>query len=130
MNDELDFELLQLSAKGYCCSQIMLAKALQIREEENPALIEAAAGLCNGMQSGLVCGALSGACCALSLLAGDSAPELIMQLNEWFGREFGSFDCNSLTSCGNPEKKAEICPGLVAAVCGKMFALLEELDEY
>ena len=129
MTTELEIELLRLAAEGYCCSQIMVAKALELRDEENPALMEAAAALGNGLQSGHLCGALSGAACFLSLLAGDSAPDLIMRLNEWFASEFGTVNCGELTSGGDPERKTEICPSLIAAVYEKALDLVEDVCE-
>ncbi len=129
MNDEIKFELMQLASKGYCCSQIMVAKALEIRDEENPTLIEAAGALGSGVQSGLLCGALSGAACFIRLLAEDSAGELIVRLNEWFVSEYGTTNCDELTSGRSPERKAEVCPNLIAEVYDKALSLVEEAYE-
>ena len=93
MND-LDATLLSLSAQGYCCSQILLRLALDLRGRENPELIRAAAGLCNGLGQGAgTCGVLTGAACVLGLYAGkgrdDEASDermglMLAELTEWF----------------------------------------------
>ena len=122
MND--NWELLELSARGYCCSQVMVASALSIIEEENPRLIQAAGALCEGGHSGLTCGALTGGGCFMAILHESKAPEMIQKLNQWFLTKFESSDCGSLVG-SNPQIKAERCPLLISEVYNKCLDLLE-----
>lgn len=81
-------KLHELQAKGLCCSQVLLGMGLYLRNEKNEQLMQSMGGLCAGLHSGYVCGALSGAACMLSLfdlrLAGQ---EMIPRLVEWFEDE-------------------------------------------
>lgn len=48
--DELFDRMLEMSRKGYFCSQILLKLALEMtRKRKNPDLIRAMGGLCGGM---------------------------------------------------------------------------------
>ena len=98
---------IELSGKGYCCSQIMLILGLEEMDRENPDLIRAMAGLCMGVgNSGGTCGVLSGASCLLSLHAGkgsddeephEKLPLMLSELTDWFseraGGEYGGITC-------------------------------------
>jgi hypothetical protein len=78
-------EILRLSKEGFCCSQIMLQIGLDAKKDENPELLDAVAGLCGGMHSGLCCGTLTGAACLLSMLDKANAKlHMIPRLVEWF----------------------------------------------
>ncbi|MDC7125014.1 MAG: C-GCAxxG-C-C family protein [Spirochaetales bacterium] len=126
MTTELDLEIAELTEQGFCCSQIMIIKALQLKGEDNPSLIKAAGGLCGGLRSGLVCGALSGADCLISLLSeAENRDDLMVRLNNWFLDTFGAYDCNKLTDMKNPEKKAEVCPVIKRETYKKAVELLE-----
>ncbi len=104
--DELALDLFQLSAKGYCCSQIMLKMALALEEKENPDLIRAAGGLCNGIgNSQKTCGIITGGIGIFGLYAGKGEDQdyskegynaMVKDYMEWFEEEFGSSDCIDL----------------------------------
>ncbi len=93
MND-IETELLRLSAQGYCCSQILILLALRLQHRENPDLVRAVSGLCNGVGQGAgTCGVLTGAACVLGLYAGkgidadsadDRLPLMLAELSDWF----------------------------------------------
>jgi len=69
--DDLHFKLLELSGRGYCCSQIMLLMALGMQGRGNPDLVRAVGGLCHGIAySGSACGVLTGGACLISYYAG------------------------------------------------------------
>ena len=68
---KLLLDVIRLEKKGYCCSQIMILFMLKSRHVENPDLVRAMAGLCNGVGfSGEICRILTGGACLLSLCAG------------------------------------------------------------
>ena len=78
-------EIYRLAAQGYCCSQIMVQMGLDARQDENPELLDAVAGLCGGLRVGLCCGTLTGAACLLSLYdKKNAATIMIPRLVEWF----------------------------------------------
>jgi C_GCAxxG_C_C family probable redox protein len=105
--DELFDRMLEMSRKGYFCSQILLKLALEDEEKENPDLIRAMGGLCGGMGfSGGLCGALTGGACLLGYylckgeddeMEDEHANEKITKLVRWFeeqiGSEYGGTDC-------------------------------------
>jgi C_GCAxxG_C_C family probable redox protein len=104
--DELSYRILNLTNKGYCCSQIMLKLALEEEEKENPDLIRAVNGLCNGIgNEQKTCGVLTGGIGILGLYAGKGEDQdyaktgyssMIRQFIEWFESEFNSLDCSDL----------------------------------
>ncbi|SPD75509.1 conserved hypothetical protein [uncultured Desulfobacterium sp.] len=94
MIDEIDFKLLQLGARGYCCSQALIVLALEALGKTNKDLVRAMSGLCMGAAgSGNTCGVFTGAACMLALYAGkgnnneeenDILPLMYSELSEWF----------------------------------------------
>ena len=104
--DETALRIMQLHAQGYCCSQIMIKLSLDDMGEENPALVRAMAGLCEGSSCGDLCGVASGAACVLSLYAAkgsdeeqplDCYPIMLSQFMDWFkstATEWGGIRCN------------------------------------
>lgn len=123
----LDYtRLSSLAAKGYCCSQIVLQMGLEDgRKEENPGLIQAAAGLCGGLHAGLDCGILSGAACLIALCLPEEAPSLIGELVEWFNAENGGVSCKDILA-GDDSGRLTKCPKILAACYEKVWELLEE----
>lgn len=70
MNDTL-IRMMALGGKGYYCSQILISMALEERDESNPALVRAMAGLAHGCGNNQgACGALTGGSCILGLYGG------------------------------------------------------------
>jgi hypothetical protein len=121
-------EIRRLAAEGYCCSQILLQMGLDARQEENPELIAAIAGLCNGMHFGMTCGILTGAACLLSLFDKDKgASELIPKLADWFETAYaqscGGVNCEEILG-GNPMNKIERCPLMIEETYEKCRELL------
>ncbi len=110
----------QLYMEGKCCASIMVQMGLSRRGEENAQMVSAVAVLCNGLYSGLLCGALSGAACMLALFGDNPAEsaEMARELVEWFqsvyGERYGSADCADITG-NDPQVKRERCPALMEA---------------
>ena len=124
---ETSKELRRLSAEGYCCSQIMVKMGLDALGDENPELLDAVAGLCNGMHLGLTCGILTGAACLLSLFdKQNAAATMIPKLVDWFEtrcEEFGDCSCEAILN-DNPLHKLERCPMLMEETFEKCRELL------
>jgi hypothetical protein len=121
--------LFELRLKGYCCSQIIMIMGLEdAHRPENPDLIQAVRGLCNGVQTGMLCGILTSAACLLSLLQPETADILIPDIVEWFKGEFGESDggitCKDILA-GDPTKRFTRCPQILAATYDKVIELLE-----
>ncbi|WP_414151470.1 DVU_1555 family C-GCAxxG-C-C protein [Acetobacterium carbinolicum] len=104
--DELAFELFQLASKGYCCTQCMVKMIMEMEEKENPDLIRAMGGLCNGIgNSQKNCGVLTGAIAVFGLYAGKGEDHeyakagydrMVKDYMEWFEERNGSLDCMDL----------------------------------
>lgn len=121
--------LYELRLKGYCCSQIVMIMGLEdAHRPENPDLIQAIGGLCNGVQTGMMCGILTSAACLLSLLQPEEADTLIRYLVEWFESEFGQGNggiaCRDILA-GDRMKQFTACPKILAATYDKAMELLE-----
>jgi hypothetical protein len=117
--DQSAIRMFELQHMGYCCSQVLLIIALEAQGKENPDLVRAAAGLCNGLgYTGDVCGALLGGTCLLSLYAAkgaedeetdDRLPKILFELVDWFkeqvGKEYGGITCDDVLT-KRPDKSA------------------------
>ena len=133
--DDMIFRLLNLKAKGYCCSQMILILALEAQGKTNPDLVRSMGGLCFGINwSGEVCGALSGGACLISLYAGkggeEEAPDsrymtMVGELVEWFtlaaGDEYGGTRCHEILE-RFPDRS--MCGRIVADTYGKCMDIL------
>lgn len=108
MLDDAGLKVMELGGKGYCCSQMLVIFALEEMDRENPDLIRAAGGLCNGLGdcSG-PCGVYTGAALVLGLYAGkgedmedadDRLPLMLEALRDWFAQATASFGG---TACGD-----------------------------
>jgi hypothetical protein len=144
--DEIMLRMLQLSGKGYVCSQILMKLALELRDEENPALVRAMAGPGYGCGSGsATCGALVGGCCVLALYTGDgrrdggrdgAEAELGLEtlrpmqaaLTDWFeervGREDGGTICDQIVGAEGPAASRQRCGNIVAEIHTQIMAIL------
>lgn len=136
--DLLD-RILELSRYGYFCSQILMILTLEAQGEENPALVKALGGLNGGVGfSGGCCGCMTGGACLLSYFTGkeeDTSLELpehksaMGEFTRWFEdemtAEYGGIDCNDITR-GNPAKRVEYCPQIIAATFEKCMEILSE----
>lgn len=117
--------LFELKLRGYCCSQIIMELGLRKLDKENPDLIAAMAGLCNGLWQGKVCGILSAAICLLYLADPAEADRFNGgAFSEWFEDAFGSTECEVLME-GNSMNKAEKCPAMLEASFMKVCELLD-----
>ena len=137
--DELFDRMLDMSQKGYFCSQILLKLALEEEEKENPDLLRAMGGLVGGMgYSGNVCGAWTGGACLLGYylckgeddeLEDEQANEKIAEFVRWFqeeiGGEYGGTSCDAILD-GNPSNKLMRCPKIVERVYEKVMELMAE----
>lgn len=122
----------ELKQKGYCCSQIIIKMGLEDGgKEDNPELVQAVAGLCDGLHYGLVCGILSGAACLIALYEPDRRKLLVNELVEWFIEEFeeanGGITCDDILADDELNRLLK-CPKILAATYDKVLELLE-LDE-
>ena len=110
-------ELHGLLKSGMCCTSAVVQMGLVLRGEENEQMVTALAGMCNGMQSGLICGALTGGVCMLNLF-GENRFEMTRELVDWFnstyGEKYGGINCLEITG-GDRSKKLAICPSLIEA---------------
>jgi hypothetical protein len=129
MNDAAK-KIRMLAGQGYCCSQIMVKTGLDAKQEDNPQLLDAVAGLCNGIHFGLCCGVLTGAACLLSLYDKKNATMfMIPQLADWFERtytqSFKGINCEDILD-QNPMNKLIRCPKIMEETFEKCRELLEE----
>lgn len=127
MEEELK-RMSQLKLEGLCCSSILIQMGLDLRGEENSQLVRSARALCNGIHSGMTCGALTGAAIMLALFDEMNA-EMTQELARWFRYElcdkYGSTDCVAITH-GSPYEKASLCPGIMKATYARAKELLIE----
>lgn len=114
MIDDTTFALLELTQKGYQCSQILLILALRSQGKENPGLVRALYGLGRGTAGHLgACGSLTGAACLLSWYAGkgsddeqesDLLPGMLEEFWEWFEEthtpRYGGITCAAILADG------------------------------
>nr|WP_321258332.1 DV_1555 family C-GCAxxG-C-C protein [uncultured Pseudodesulfovibrio sp.] len=137
MLDDTGLKMMELGGKGYCCSQIMVMLALDEMGRDNPDLIRAASGLCNGLGdcSG-VCGVYTGAAVLLGLYGGkgedmeepaDVLPLMLEELRDWFvdtTKHYGGTACKDILDgqCGQPDTTR--CGGLVAATYARIREIL------
>ena len=129
----------ELSQNGYYCSQILVQMGLDLQGKSNPDLIRSMQALAGGIGfNGLLCGALSGGACLLSLYAGtvnrtDENKEvldlMLIDLVNWFKSEIGSkyngIDCDAILE-GQRMNIPLRCPGLVQGVFQKVKEILVE----
>lgn len=118
-------DIFELKMKGYCCSQIIMELGLRKLEKENPDLIAAMAGLCNGLWMDKTCGIVSAAICLFYLVNPSEADRFnVSAFSEWFEDAFGSLDCGALLE-NNPLNRSEKCPAMLEASFQKISELLE-----
>lgn len=139
--EDISLRLLQHASSGLCCSQIMLALALEEQGRENHELVRAMAGLCNGLGdcSGQ-CGVLLGGLCLISMHTAASGPQdpedqrlpmLLQTFADWFREElcaaYGGCSCAQILgpeNCGRPDQ--EKCGGLLVAAYGRCLEIMVE----
>ncbi len=118
-------EIFTLKINGYCCSQMVMEMGLKRLDMENEQLVEAMAGLCDGVKCGSICGVVSAALCLMYLADGREAERgLIEEYLWWFEESFGALDCRDLVG-DDPMAKLEKCPMFVEATMVKLEEMLE-----
>ena len=132
--DSLDMRILELSASGFCCTQILASIAMDLTGRENPDLLRALNGFCGGIgRTGGLCGAFSGGVAFLGLHCGKGSEQeerdqelypMVQELKGWFEDRWRSLNCSDLVGQGRDERMA-FCPGLMAETVGKCLSLLE-----
>ena len=131
----------ELRARRFCCSQVVVALALELKGCDSPDVVlemmKAMSGLCGGMGgSGNNCGALTGGACAIGLFCGNGeageAPDtklhgIVRELIEWFEGEYGSVVCREIV--GNDlAKRMELCPEIMKCTFESVVRILMEND--
>lgn len=124
LNDRI-FELFQ---SGYYCAGILAKLLTETVGEENEALVRAISGLDGGIgHSNDVCGCMAAGCCILAYF-GEDSKGLQGEFVNWFKDEmltfYGGYRCDEIIK-GDPAKRVEICPGIIADVYSKCMELLE-----
>lgn len=133
--------VMELSRYGYFCSQILAILALETIGEENPQLVKALGGLNGGVGfTGGCCGCMTGGACVLSMFTGkgeDTGYEssehkgAMKDFTDWFTEqmmiEYGGIECRDITR-GNPAKRVEYCPQIIADTYAKLMEILSERD--
>ena len=135
MNDD-GIRIMQLGSWGFCCSQILVLLALEDMGLEEPNLVRAMGGLCEGMGQGEVCGVATGAACVLSLYAGkgraeeeplESLPAMLAEFMGWFterGESWGGIRCEDITLASGGRNE-EHCAGIMQQARETLLGILD-----
>lgn len=136
--NELYMEMIELSSRGYYCSQIMMKLILDIEDKENSDLIRCMGGLVGGLGFNLnICGALTGGACVIGYFASkgedDEIPDeniniMIKELIDWFEEEGCNnkgINCSDILD-GDLNNKTKICPNLVLNTFEKVMDILSK----
>ena len=133
--------VMELSRYGYFCSQILAILALEALGEENPGLVRAMGGLNGGVgYSQGCCGCMTGGACLISYFTGKGEDtgfedpqhnpamgEFTKRFEEEMTAGYGGIDCRDITK-GNPAKRVEYCPQIIAATFEKCMEILQERE--
>jgi hypothetical protein len=136
--DDSMIQMMRLAQKGYTCSQILILLALEVRGEQNPALVRAAAGLAYGCGTGKgSCGVLTGGSCVIALFAGKGSDEeqesekymmMLQELSDWFsehvGSQYGGIECQAIVGEEGPASARQRCGGILAETYAKVMEIL------
>ncbi len=131
--------IMEMSRYGYFCGQILAKLMLEMTGEDNPGLVKAMGGLNGGVGfSKGCCGCMTGGACLISYFTGkgeDTGFEdpqhkpALAEFTRWFQDEiaadYGGINCEDIT-CGNPAKRVELCPQLIASSYEKCVEILED----
>ena len=134
-------QIIELGRYGYSCGQILALLLEKVTGEDHPALVKALGGLDGGVgYSKGCCGCMTGGACLISYFTGKGEdtgmddPQHKPALGEftrWFEdeitAEYGGIDCRDITK-GNPAKRVEYCPQIIAATFEKCMEILEERE--
>ena len=133
--------VMELSRCGYFCGQILAILMLDTIGEENPGLVKAMGGLNGGVGfSRGCCGCMTGGACLISYFTGKGEdtgyddPQhkpALGEFTQWFrdeiGVDYGGTYCGDITK-GNPAKRVEECPRIIAATYEKCMEILQERE--
>ncbi len=132
------FRIAEMLLSGLKCSHVLMKLALEAQGRDDPDLVRAMSGLALGMGQGFNCGALSGGCCVLGLIAGrageDEAEDprfasVLDAFSGWFHtaakQRFGGIDCADIMKF-DQALKAQRCPALIGEVWDKLNEILAE----
>jgi len=122
--------LRELLREGKCCAVALVQLGLESVHEVDDRLLQVVSGLCGGVRSGLLCGALTGAACMLNVLDPQNADgRLVPELTEWFVEraldEFGGANCADILD-GDPANRAMRCPALIEATYLQALEILRK----
>lgn len=131
--------ILELSQAGYFCAQILAILALETVGEEDEGFVRSMGGLNGGVGfSGSVCGCMTGGACVISYFTGKPSlterdhvehKSALGEFVQWFKEEmlieYGGCDCEDITK-GNPAKRVELCPEIIAKTYEKCMEILTE----
>ena len=135
--DDTSLRLAQLSAQGLCCSQILMQLTLEDMGADNPPLVRAMAGLCEGSGGGGLCGVATGGVCVLALYAArgsadeeplDCYPLLVSQFMDWFragAADWGGILCDEIVSAQGGQRP-EVCGSILLRARETILVLLAE----
>ncbi|OXS30307.1 MAG: hypothetical protein BCS36_12010 [Desulfovibrio sp. MES5] len=128
MSDSDAKDIQALLQEGLCCSQAIVTMGLRLRDEENPSMVAAASGLCQGMYAGEACGCITSAAQVLALVGGPrNAPLMIPQLLEWYDQisreKFSGQTCMEITG---GVLRPDICMPLVVETWQAVREILAE----
>jgi hypothetical protein len=138
--DDLTIRVIQLSARGYCCSQILALLALEAQDRQNPDLVRALSGLCLGVANGGgICGVFSGAACLLALYAGKGSdgeraderlPLMFTELTDWFheavGGPHGGVRCADILGDGERQPQPGRCGPILLDTYRQVLKILTD----
>jgi C_GCAxxG_C_C family probable redox protein len=126
---------------GYYCAESVLLAAAKHQGIESELVPKIATGFCSGMaRTGGMCGALSGAVMALSMLYGRTGQEYdrtalyekIQRLSAEFQEKFGSTNCSTLlgldlgTEQGQQDYRARKLSSFCENLVGEAARMVEE----
>lgn len=112
--------IMELRLKGYCCSQIIMSIALNRFHMDNPEIIKAMHGLCDGFHCKGTCGIVTAAACVFALAEEEGS---ITDFTEWFEDRYGSLICEELIE-DDPMIKMTKCPQMLEASAEMIEQLL------
>lgn len=135
--DDISLQIMQLTARGYCCSQIMMQLTLADMGEENVPLVRAMAGLCEGAGAGELCGVASAGACIMAFYAAkgsdvettlDCYPLLLSQFMDWYKENavtWGGIRCDDIIAFQGG-KKPEACGDMLVRAREMILQILAE----
>ena len=138
---DLTERVFELAQSGYFCGQILAKLLLETIGDANIGLVKAMGGLNGGAGfSSALCGCMTGGCCLISYFTGKGgdteyeSPQhkgALGEFTQWFEdemtAEYGGVDCRDITR-GNPARRVELCPAIIAATYEKCMEILSERE--